>query len=41
MASTAKPKKAKKRRAARIAALKRKGVGPKVAAKIANGKKRS
>lgn len=33
-------KKAKKRKAAKIGALKRKGLGPKVAARIANGKKR-
>jgi hypothetical protein len=32
-------KKAKKRRAGKISALRRKGLGPKVARKIANGKK--
>jgi hypothetical protein len=33
-------KRQKKRKAGRIAALRRKGLGPKVARKIANGKKK-
>jgi hypothetical protein len=40
MSSSKKPKKAQRRRAGRIAALRRKGLGPKVSRKIANGKRK-